>query len=206
MSLISTKTDVPLKSTTIRMLFGAVFTAALLIICVIQNYSQEKQTTTKNEPVFPNVRGKNLLKRELNLPQDFNGDLNLVFIAFKRNQQPAIDTWIPEVKKLLSKFPKTRYYEVPTIKKFPGFVQSFINGGMRRGIPDQDSREATVTLYLDKKNFLGTLGITDEKKIYVVLVDRKGKIFGKWEDKFSAEKLAEIEKEIVKVFPIVAEN
>jgi hypothetical protein len=195
-----------MKKVIIRMIFASVFTAILLAICVVQNYSQEKQTAMKNELVFPNARGKNLLKRELNLPKDFDGDLNVVFIAFRRNQQPAIDTWIPELKKLLSKFPKTRYYEVPTIKKFPGFVQSFINGGMRRGIPDQDSREATVTLYLDKKNFLGTLGITDEKKIYVVLVDRKGKIFGKWEDKFTAEKLAEIEKEIVKVFPIVAEN
>jgi ATP10 protein len=172
----------------------------------LTNAQKEPMSNSNTEPKFPNVKGENLLKRKLNLPQEFGGELNVVIIAFDRNQQSMIDEWLPETKKLAAKFPKLGYYEIPTIRKLPGFIKSFINNGMRRGIPSQDSRETTITLYLDKKKFLGSLGIVNEKTIHILLVNRQGKIFGKWEDKYTPEKFAGIEKKVSEAFPNLTEK
>ncbi len=184
------------------LILSIVMTAAILSLCSNEVAAQQTMTSSaRTEIVFPNVKGKNLLKKEMNLPQDLGGELNLVIVAFERKQQSTIDVWMPHVKKLAEQFPKLRYYEIPTIGKQPFFVRSFIDGGMRGGIPDPKAREATITLYLDKQKFRNSLGITTEKKIYLFLVDPKGKVFGTWEDAYSAAKLSEIEKKIGEMFP-----
>lgn len=45
--------------------------------------------------VFPPMQGQNLDGRTLEMPQDFAGELNVVFIAFKREQQADVDSWGP---------------------------------------------------------------------------------------------------------------
>ncbi|CAN5525051.1 hypothetical protein BH10ACI2_BH10ACI2_08890 [soil metagenome] len=184
------------------LILSIVMAAAILSLSGNEIEAQQKMTSSAgSEIVFPNVKGKNLLKKEMNLPQDLGGELNLVIVAFERKQQSTIDVWMPHVKALTERFPRLRYYEIPTISKQPFFVRSFIDGGMRSGIPDPKAREATITLYLDKQKFRNSLGITTEKKIYLFLVDRKGKVFGSWEDAYSAAKLAEIEKKVGEIIP-----
>ena len=170
-------------------------------LSVISAQTELSKNVGQAEAHFPKVSGKNLVGKKYNLPNDLEGELSIVFVAFERDQQTAIDTWIPDTKKLVAKYPNLRYYEIPTIKKLPGIVQSFINSGMRRGIPDKDARAATITLYLDKTNFLKEIGIADEKKIYVYLVNRTGKIFWKAEDRLSIEKFAELEKKVTENLP-----
>jgi hypothetical protein len=185
------------KSAFLLTIFAVIFFTATFTVA---NAQKKSSSGPKKELNFPKVKGKNLLKRELNLPQDFGGELNIAIIAFDRDQQGMIDEWIPEAKKLRSRFPQLKYYEIPTIRKLPGVFQSFINNGMRKGIPDEDSRESTITIFLNKKKFLRELGIADEKKIYIFLVNKDGKIFGKWEDKFTQEKFAEVEKKVGEFF------
>jgi len=50
---------------------------------------------------FPTVRGSNLLRQQLTLPKDFQGKLNLVFIAFEQWHQMEVDSWVPLAKELL---------------------------------------------------------------------------------------------------------
>ena len=47
---------------------------------------------------------------------------------------------------------------------------------MRAGIPNQTSRERTITLYLDKASLRRKLEMPDEDHIYVLIVDRLGKV------------------------------
>jgi hypothetical protein len=56
------------------------------------------------------------------------------------------------------------------------FMRWFINTGMRHGIPDKKARERTITLYIDEEPFKKSLQITDEKKVYAVVVDRSGTV------------------------------
>jgi hypothetical protein len=128
------------------------------------------------EPVFPTVQGENLEKRLFRLPADFEGEMNVVLIAFQREQQAQVDTWVPFLRQFAAEQPRLRYYELPTIKKMGGIMRWIITGGMARGIDDPKARAATITLFLDKEPFCRALGIRTEDVITVAVVDRSGRV------------------------------
>ena len=43
---------------------------------------------------FPHLAARDLEGHALELPDDFAGASNLVIIAFRREQQPTVDSWI----------------------------------------------------------------------------------------------------------------
>jgi hypothetical protein len=99
---------------------------------------------------FPTVSGSNLLRQKRILPQYFQGNFNLVFIAFQQWHQIEVDSWIPLAMMLEQQYEDLAYYELPTIQSLNSFSKMFINEGMRAGIPNPKTRERTITLYLDK--------------------------------------------------------
>ena len=129
---------------------------------------------------FPVVTGSNLQRKKLTLPRDFQGERILVFVAFQQWQQRQVDTWIPT-------HPEVRYYELPTIQQLNALARTFINEGMRAGIPDPVARERTITLYLDKNAFRQALQLPGEDDIHVLLLDRQGTVLWRGEGAFTPE-------------------
>ena len=143
---------------------------------------------------FPRTAGRNLEGWKFTLPFDLEGKRNVVVIAFKREQQADVDTWMPFLGKVSAAHPELRVYEIPTLARGYRLMQSFIDGGMRRGIPDPAVRAATITLYIDKAPFKRALRISDEDRIHVLLVDRDGRVHWRAEGPFdpaAAEQLVE---------------
>ena len=136
---------------------------------------------------FPVVRGSNLDRKKLVLPQDFSGEMNLVLIAFQQWQQAQVDSWIPFALQMEDTELGFRYYELPVIRRLNALARTFINEGMRAGIPDPVARERTVTLYVDKIQFRQDLGLTREDDIYVLLLDRQGTVLWRGEGIFTPE-------------------
>jgi len=149
---------------------------------------ESKLTITRKEPHFPQVSGYNLMREEFLFPEDFQGQFNLVIIPFQQAQQRDVNTWLPAAQELERTTPGLVYYELPTIYQLPMLSRTFINEGMRAGIPDQTARERTITFYLDKEAFKQALGITSEESIQLFLVDREGNILWQEEGLFSPEK------------------
>jgi hypothetical protein len=118
-----------------------------------------------------------LLRRKLDLPQDFQGSFNLVFIPFQRWHQAEVDSWSSLAEKLEGEYPGLFYYELPTLQGGSPLYKIFLNEGMRAGIPNKKTRERTITLYLDKAAFRRALGLPDEDHIYILVVDRHGNEF-----------------------------
>ena len=137
---------------------------------------------------FPAVTGSNLQRKKLNLPQDFEGQHNLVLIAFQQWQQSQVDTWLPFARQLEETHPGVRYYELPTIRRLNALSRTFVNEGMRAGIPDPVARERTITIYLDKLAFRQALQLPGEDDIHVLLLDRQGRVLWRAEGAFTAEK------------------
>ena len=137
---------------------------------------------------FPRVSGSNLQRQKVELPQDFEGEQNLVLIAFQQWQQTQVDTWLPFARQLEDSHPTVRYYELPTIRQLNPLARTFINEGMRAGIPDPVARERTITLYVDKGAFREVLQLSSEQEIQVMLVDRQGKVSWRESGVFTPEK------------------
>jgi hypothetical protein len=145
---------------------------------------------------FPIVTGANLLRRKVTLPADLEGELNILLIAFQRWQQSVIDTWVQFAMQLEETTEGVSYYELPVIQRMNVLARTFINEGMRAGIPDQVARERTITLYVDKVAFRQALELPSEEDIYVLLVDREGNVIWKEEGTFSPEKGEELAEEL----------
>jgi len=156
------------------LLVSLLFLAALWLPRV--SVGESKLDVPDDSERFPTVSGSNLDREELEFPRDFAGDLNLVIVPFEQRQQLDVNTWIPLARELEATYEGFVYYETPTIYQLPALSRTFINEGMRAGIPDQTSRERTVTLYLDKDAFKQSLGIDSEEIIHIFLCDAEGVI------------------------------
>lgn len=137
---------------------------------------------------FPTVSGSNLERQEFEFPRDFAGDLNLLFIPFLQRQQLTVNTWIPFAQDLEWSFPGLVYYELPTIDEMPMLSRTFINEGMRAGIPDPKARQRTVTLYINTQEFMRATGIPGKGVVHILLVDRRGNILWRTTGEYSQAK------------------
>ena len=82
---------------------------------------------------FPRVEGSNLGGEHFALPSDFKGELNVVLVAFSREQQADVDSWMPLLKTVRESPRALRVYELPTLGRRYRLMRPFIDGGMRRG-------------------------------------------------------------------------
>jgi hypothetical protein len=124
---------------------------------------------------FPTVTGSNLLRQKKTLPQDLQGEFNLVFIPFEQWHQMEADSWSAIAEELEAQYKDLFYFELPTLQSRGSFYKIFLNEGMRAGIPNPKTRERTITLYLDKDKFRSALEMQDENHIYILVIDRLGK-------------------------------
>ena len=125
---------------------------------------------------FPHVEGSSLSGTPHRLPGTLTGEINLLLIAFRQWQQSDVDTWVPLADTLASEIPGFSAFELPVISQVYRPVSGFIDGGMRGGIPDLDVRDATITLYINRKEFLADLQIPSVSSIVVMLVTPEGEI------------------------------
>lgn len=141
---------------------------------------------------FPRVEGYNLLREKIRLPSDLKGELNIVFVPFYQWHQSLVDGWVPLARQLERENSGVYYYELPVIRSMNVLSRTFINEGMRAGIPNQATRERTITLYLDKGKFRRALDIPHEDTIYVLLVNRQGEVVWRTEGAYSPDKGEEL--------------
>jgi hypothetical protein len=123
---------------------------------------------------FPTITADALSGREYSLPRDFAGQANLVFVAFTRDQQALVDSWVPHVRRLTRDVPTLRFYELPTLARGYRLMSPVIAGGMKGGVTDPAMRDATITLYTDVDAFRRTLALPDDDTAYVLLLDARG--------------------------------
>ena len=137
---------------------------------------------------FPTVSGRNLQREPLQFPQDFPAKYTVVLMAFWRQQQDDVDTWLPFANVLEKLYTDTAYVEFPVVWEMSPFRQFLLNEGMRAGIPDRKARQRTTTLYLDKSRFFNKLQIASQDEIQVLLVGDDGEILWRETGRFSPEK------------------
>ena len=149
---------------------------------------------------FPSLVSENLNRQTMTLPDDFAGEVTLVFIAFQQVHQIAVNGWLPLAEQLAQRYPRLAYYELPTISRAWGLGRGMIDGGMRAGLPDPATRARTITLYIDKRPFREALELPSEETIYLLLVDAQGEVFWRTEGEWTPEGGARLEAALAERF------
>ncbi len=127
---------------------------------------------------FPRLRVRDLTGRVLTTPDSFEGRNNLVFVAFRRQQQEIIDSWIPWLESNAT-LHDLLFYEIPVLARRWVLLRPMIDGGMAAAIRDLQARRRTLTVYGNVNEMTRSLGITDRSTVSIFLVDRGGEILGR---------------------------
>lgn len=122
---------------------------------------------------FPALRGQSLDGVERQLPAELSGAPALLLIGFKMETQFDLDRWILGTQQLGL---KVKTLELPTIPGLlPGLFAATIDGGMRRGIPQEDW-PSVVTIYGDGEVLEQFVGSEDPLPGRVVLIDAAARV------------------------------
>lgn len=136
---------------------------------------------------FPAIAARNLEGLNVELPHGFDGDRNLVIVAFDRNHQRLVDSWVPWAEATAAADPGFRFFEVPAIHRKWVPVRRFIDGGMAAAIRVPAILRRTLTYYGDLARLTEPLGIVDRKTIAVLLLGPDGMVRWKGSGAFTTE-------------------
>jgi hypothetical protein len=137
------------------------------------------------------VQGTNLEKQPITLPEHYRGKTTLILVGYTQKAQFDIDRWILGA---LQADVKAQIVEVPTIAgMMPQMVQSFIDNGMRSGIPKSDWG-SVITVYEDAPKIIEALGNERPQSAYAVLLNKEGRIMWTSNIGYSATQILELKK------------
>ena len=127
-------------------------------------------------PDFPRLEARSLNGRTCRLPEDLEGENNVVIVGFEWWQQELIDSWVPFLEELARRRPRLRFYELVAISRLRLPERGIIDGGMVAGIPDRTVRARTLTTYTDLRGLLAGLDLGGTQDIAAFLTDPAGRI------------------------------
>ena len=139
--------------------------------------------TTQSNPnigkKFPEVTADSLAGTKVSIPDSARGKVTLVVVAFLRENQSQLDSWLePFIEKSGNREGFT-FYEVPMISGGYRIMRFVIDGGMRGGIPEPKHKHV-VTMYGDVDKYLNALRL-DRQYGYAFLLDQEGII--RWQER-----------------------
>jgi hypothetical protein len=121
---------------------------------------------------FPNVTADSLAGTKESIPESCRGKVKLVAVAFLRESQSQLDSWLNPFYEKFGKRDGFMFYEIPMISSGYKFMKFVIDGGMRGGIPSFKHKHV-VTMYGDVEKYLTALHL-DPRYGYAFLLDREG--------------------------------
>ena len=142
---------------------------------------------------FPHLAARDLEGRDVVLPEAFDGDRNVVIIAFHRRHQALVDSWVPWLADRRVQDPGLCFFELPAIARIWAPARPMIDGGMAAAIRDPVGLRRTLTVYGDVGRLARALGITSRSTIVLLVVDRAGEVHWSGSGSFSPETAAEMD-------------
>ena len=147
---------------------------------------------------FPKLSARNLEGLDVTIPDTFEGDRNIVLVAFDRHHQELVDSWIPWLEEHAAADPGLRFYELPTIGRIWAPVRNFIDGGMAAAIREPVVLRRTLTVYGDVTKLTAPLDIQDRSTIALFLVDRAHTVRWSGSGRFNPDTAEDLERALRK--------
>ena len=131
---------------------------------------------------FPRLSVKDLFGTEASTPDCFGAEPAVVLVAFRRQQQAQVDSWLPWLE-----HEHLRFFEMPCIARAFAPFRPMIDGGMAAGVGTDEARGRTLTYYGDLRKVTGPLEIRNRGEITVLAVEG-GTVIGRATGSFSDER------------------
>lgn len=130
------------------------------------------QTNPNIGTKFPEVTAESLAGTKVSIPDSAQGKVTLVVVAFLRENQSQLDSWLEPFIEKFGNREGFSFYEVPMISGGYRIMRFIIDGGMRGGIP-KPKHKHVVTMYGDVDKYTNALSL-DRQYGYAFLLDQEG--------------------------------
>lgn len=141
-----------------------------------------------NEPSlrFPNAKGESRDKKSVPLPREFQGELNLILVAFSPDQALQFASWQKSTQSLRSSYRGLRLYELLVLDQKDAKKQTSDQGG--------SGTANLLTVFTDRKRFRNSLKIDSDGTTIALLVNSKNRVVWRSSGEATPEKGAELQK------------
>jgi ATP10 protein len=160
----------------------------LLIFALACCFFAPVKAQQPNQATFPSITSYSLDKDRITLPGEMQGQIDLVLLSFKPEQQNDIDSWMPAAQALQHLNFQFRYYQVPVSEKENFIFRWWETSSMRSDQTDPEALHWIVPVWVDRKKFFQDLAIPNDKQVVVLLVDRQGKVLWRSSGPITADK------------------
>ena len=166
----------------------------ILLLVVLSGCSTTYPNKNPTNQMFPTVTGTTLEREEVSMPGHFQGRQTLILIGYVQDSQFDIDRWLIGLDMTRT---AVDVYELPTIAGMaPRMFQTFIDNGMRRGIP-KELWKGVITIYKDGDLIQQMTGNTNPNNARVMLLSPTGNIDYFYDRGFSVAALNEVRSRII---------
>jgi hypothetical protein len=141
-----------------------------------QAFAAQETGIASSPATLPPVASLALDKTKVSLPADFSAPFNLLILTFARDQQSALESWLPVSLGFPVGNPKIQTWVLPTSAKENTLYKWWLDSSMRSSLPAQQPQHFTVPLYVNKAQFLRALRIPSEKEVVILLTDKAGHV------------------------------
>jgi len=148
--------------------------------------------TGNGKGYFPSMVGIDLTGEQRKIPESFENEYNIVAVAFEREHQTDVNSWIKIADEIIEKNENIGFYEIPLIYEVNAPYRFWINNGMRSAIPDLKARLRTITVYTDREEFLNMMDM-NPNNIYLMVINKDGKILWQTSGAADSSKINELE-------------
>ena len=143
-------------------------------------------TQVSQPALLPPVSGYALDRTKVSLPADFAKPWNLLILLFQRNQEPLVDAWA----QALPAMPGVQVWLMPVTTRENGVYRWWLNASFRSSLPATQPRHYVLPVYVNKPQFLGSLAITSEQDVVLLLTDKTGQVLWRTSGPVADEKKA----------------
>ena len=127
---------------------------------------------------FPTIEAETLSGKKILFPDITTGKYALILVAFKRQTQGEVDSWLDPFIEEFGDRESVTFYEIPMISKNWKWMSGWIDAGMRSGVP-KNKHDHVATYYGPLTEYFDYFGVDDSGKVYVFLLDPEGNIIWK---------------------------
>ncbi len=147
----------------------------LVVACMLSLLLASAPAPAQPGPLrFPTISTEALDRSKVVLPDSATGSVTFLCLAFRRQDQNQISTWLEPVEREFGGRPGFRFYEIPMMgTSIRGATRWFINTAMAAVIP-KAKRRWFAPYYGDSQPIAAELGITDRTLIHLFVLDRNG--------------------------------
>lgn len=168
---------------------------SLLVVIALLSVGCSTTYTNRNPvgEIFPTVSGESLEKIEIEMPKYFNGSKVILLLGYKQDSQFDIDRWLIGLDQTET---KVKVYELPTIQGlFPRMFSTFIDNGMRKGIP-KELWGGVITIYRDGSVIQEFTGNENGNNARVLVIDENGKVIYFYDRGFAVSALNQLRQKL----------